>query len=187
MSSLVATSPAVAADEFTFGPPVSAVSPTSGPAAGGTTVTVTGHGFTGTTKVAFGTVAATSFTVVSDTKITAVAPAQPPGIHNIFVTGPLGTNPAGTADRFTYDPAVAAISPTFGPLAGGTTVTVTGQGFSGATKVTFGTVAATRFTVVSDTKITAIAPAQAPAIHNIFVTTPAGTSPAVTADRYIYT
>ena len=78
---------------------VTAVSPTSGTTAGGTTVTVTGSGFTGATKVAFGTVSA-GYTVVSSTRITAVSPAETSGLRNIFVTGPGGTSPAVTADQF---------------------------------------------------------------------------------------
>jgi hypothetical protein len=70
--------------------------------AGGTTVTITGTGFTGTTKVLFGAVAATSYTVVSSTKITAVSPAQAAGTHNIYVTTPGGTSAAVAADDFTY-------------------------------------------------------------------------------------
>jgi hypothetical protein len=47
-------------------------------------------------------------------------------------------------------------------------------------------VAATSFTVVSSTKITAVAPAQAAEQHNIFVTTPGGTSVAVAGDEFTY-
>ena len=186
------TSAAVAADQFTYAvrpPAVTAISPTSGPTAGGTTVTITGTGFTGATKVLFGAVAATSFTVVSDTQITAVSPAQAAGTHSIYVTTPGGTSAPVSGDQFTYavpHPAVTAISPTSGPTAGGTTVTITGTGFTGATKVLFGAVAATSFTVVSDTQITAVSPAQAAATHNIYVTTPSGTSAAVAADQFTY-
>jgi IPT/TIG domain len=66
-------------------------------------------------------------------------------------------------------------------------VTVTGTSFTGATKVLFGAVAATSFSVTSDTKITAVSPAQAAATHNIYVTTPVGTSAPVTADQFTYT
>jgi hypothetical protein len=58
-------------------PVVSSINPTKGPAAGGTTVTITGEHLTGTTAVEFGTTAATSFDEVSGTEVTAVAP---PGI-----------------------------------------------------------------------------------------------------------
>jgi hypothetical protein len=83
-------------------PTVTAISPTSGPTSGGTTVSITGTGFTGATKVVFGTVAATSFSVVSATRITAVSPAQAAGFHNIYVTTPSGTSAPVAADRFTY-------------------------------------------------------------------------------------
>ncbi len=55
------------ADQFTYvaGLAVTGMSPTSGPAAGGTTVTITGAAFTGATSVSFGATAASSFTVDS--------------------------------------------------------------------------------------------------------------------------
>ena len=56
-------------------PTVTGISPTSGPAAGGTLVTITGTGFTGATAVDFGTNPATDLTVVNDTTITADSPA----------------------------------------------------------------------------------------------------------------
>ena len=172
-------------------PAVTGVSPASGPAAGGTTVTITGSGFTGATKVAFGTLAATSFTVVSGTQVTAVSPAQAASTYDITVTTPSGTSPVVTADAYTYQaapalPAVTGVSPASGPAAGGTTVTITGSGFTGATKVAFGTLAATSFTVVSGTQVTAVSPAQAASTYDITVTTPSGTSPVVTADAYTY-
>jgi hypothetical protein len=96
--------------------------------------------------------------------------------------------PNVTANRFTYvaAPAVTAVSPSSGPTSGGTTVTITGTGFSGATKVIFGTVLAGSFTVVSATEITAVSPAQVAALHNVFVTTSYGTSATVTADEFTY-
>ena len=84
-------------------------------------------------------------------------------------------------------PAVTGISPASGPQAGGTSVTITGTGLTGATTVYFGTVAATGFTVNSATQITATAPAAASAgTVNVTVTTQGGTSPAGTASQYAY-
>jgi hypothetical protein len=83
--------------------------------------------------------------------------------------------------------AIGAVSPTSGPSTGGTTVTITGSGFTGATGVRFGAKAAKSFTVVSDTEITAVSPAHAAGTVGIRVTTPGGVSPAVAADRYTYT
>src|SRR6202044_1764738 len=97
------------------GPPpvVTSVVPNSGSAAGGTLVTITGNGFSGTTGVTFGSVAATNFTVLSNTKINVVAPAQPAGLHNIFVTGPTGASAAAFGDLFTYisPPSVTSVVP----------------------------------------------------------------------------
>ena len=175
--------PVVAIDPFTYVSPVSgvtAVAPSSGTTAGGTTVTITGTGFTGATQVDFGAVAATRFTVVSDTEITAVSPAQAAGPRDVLVTTAGGAStPVVPADRFTYDapvPVVTGIAPTSAALTGGTIVTITGTGFTGAIKVDFGAVPATRFTVVSDTEITAVSPAQSVGTHDVLVTTPGGTS-----------
>src|SRR6185437_5213118 len=90
---------------------------------------------------------------------------------------------------FTYAPvpAITKISPAAGPVTGGTTITITGTGLSRASKVTFGTSRASHFAVISSTKITARAPAHAAGTVNIKVTTPGGTTPAVTASKYTYT
>jgi hypothetical protein len=185
------TSALVGAAIYTYkvaAPAITSISPSSGPLAGGTSVTITGSGFTGATKVAFGGVAATSFNVVSATQITAVSPAQAAGSHYIVVTGPGGTSPTVAAAIFTYKPpapAITGISPSSGPAAGGTTVTITGSGFTGATRVAFGGVAATSFNVASATRITAVSPAETGA-HYIVVTGPGGTSPTVSAAIYTY-
>jgi autotransporter passenger strand-loop-strand repeat protein len=84
-------------------PTVTAVSPASGPSAGGGVVTITGTNFTGATKVMFGTTPATSFHIVSPTRITATEPAGTAGqTVDITVTTPAGTSAATTADRFKY-------------------------------------------------------------------------------------
>jgi hypothetical protein len=83
-------------------PAVTSVAPSSGTVAGGTSVTITGSGFTGATKVRFGTVVATSFTVVSDTQITVVSPAHAAGPQNVLVTTAGGTSPTTPGDVFTY-------------------------------------------------------------------------------------
>jgi hypothetical protein len=172
-------------------PDVTGVTPPIGTTAGGTTVTITGTGFVGTTKVTFGAVAATSFMVISDTEITAVSPAQPASIQNVHVTTAGGTSePVVAVDPFTYvNPvsAVTGIAPSSGAIAGGTKVAITGTGFTGATKVVFGTVPATKYTVVSDTEIIAISPAHAASVQDIQVTTAGGTTtPKVAHDEFTY-
>ena len=84
-------------------PAVTAVSPTSGPLAGGTSVTLTGSGFTGATAVNFGSTPASSFTVTSDSQITATSPAATGfGPVDVTVTTPGGTSTTSAADQYTY-------------------------------------------------------------------------------------
>ena len=70
-------------------PLVIGLNPTSGAAAGGDSVTITGSGFTGATAVNFGTNAATAMTVTSDTQISATSPAGT-GTVDVTVVGPGG-------------------------------------------------------------------------------------------------
>ncbi|MFJ9447374.1 IPT/TIG domain-containing protein [Kitasatospora sp. NPDC101235] len=90
------------------------------------------------------------------------------------------TASSSSTGKYTYDtpaPVVAGLAPDHGPLAGGTTVTLTGSHLTGATAVSFGAVPATAFTVDSDSQITATAPAgSAPGAVDVTVTTPAGAS-----------
>ncbi|MCA1690226.1 MAG: IPT/TIG domain-containing protein, partial [Actinobacteria bacterium] len=83
-------------------------------------------------------------------------------------------------------PALTAVNPASGPEAGGTTVVLTGTDLTGATAVSFGPTAATSFTVDSPTQITATAPPGTGTV-DVSVTTPGGTSPTGSADRYTYT
>ena len=169
-------------------PTVTHVAPNAGPTSGGTTVTVTGTGFSGVGRVLFGSVAARSFTVVSSTSLRAVSPAQAAGLHHILVSTPGGTSAVVTASTFTYQstPTVTHVAPNAGPTSGGTTVTVTGTGFSGVSRVLFGSVAARSFTVVSSTSLRAVSPAQSASVHHILVSTPGGTSAVVTASTFTY-
>jgi RHS repeat-associated protein len=107
---------------------------------------------------------------------------------NVTVTTPGGTSAAGTAAKFGYlaRPAVTNVAPATGSVAGGTTVTVTGTGFTGASAVMFGTAPAASFTVVSATQITAGSPAHAKGTVSVTVTAPGGTSAAGTATKFAY-
>jgi hypothetical protein len=242
-------------------PTATAVTPASGPVGGGTAVTITGSGFNSLTRtnpaaVKFGSANASSFIVVSDTSLIAVAPAGTNGAARITVTNgtgastgtivfayraPLGAKfdavtgakPTGgtvvpvtvtggtigattkefAAERITakvgdatatvawvdpahvnvtapastraaglpirlihdgvvgepstttvgYAPALTTIAPSKISTVGGTTVTITGTGFSDVSatdpaSVKFGDVNAVSFAVKSATQITAVAP-----------------------------
>src|SRR5438067_10286756 len=82
------------------GPTVTKVVPKTGPATGGTSVTITGTGFAGATAVKFGATSATKFTVNSSTSITATSPPAIPGVVDVTVTTPAGTSAVSLADHF---------------------------------------------------------------------------------------
>ncbi len=83
-------------------PAITTLAPSSGTAAGGTSVTITGTDFTGATGVSFGGTAASAFTVNSATSVTATAPAGT-GTVDVTVTTAAGTSDtAGTGNDYTY-------------------------------------------------------------------------------------
>jgi len=157
-------------------PAISSFTPTSGPV--GTSVTISGSGLSGATGVAFNGTAASSFTVDSDSQLTATVPnGATDGPITVTTSGGNATSAASfDVTASTAAPSITSFSPTTGRA--GTAVTVNGTGFTGATAVRFnGTAAA--FTVTSDTRITTTVPAGA-TTGRISVTTPAGTATSAT-------
>lgn len=136
----------------------------------GTPVSILGQGFTGSTAVSFGGVNATTFSVVSDTYVTANVPT---GAKTGTVTVVRPSGSLVSIQKFKVTPTLASFSPPSGPI--GTSVTINGTGLTQATKVSFGGVAATTFTVNSDSKISATVPAGA-ITGKIAVTTTGGTA-----------
>ena len=121
-------------------PTVTGASPLSGPAGGGTVVTMTGSGFLpGVTAVmVVGTgysfqseIPASAMTINAErTTMSFAMPASPPagGLAGLVVFVP--GKQAQFVPTYTYQPlAVTGASPTSGPASGGTVVTMTGTGF----------------------------------------------------------
>jgi uncharacterized repeat protein (TIGR03803 family) len=133
----------------------------------GGVVEILGQGFTGGTGVSFNGTAAT-FTVKSDTYLTATVPAGAT-TGNITVTESSGTLTSNKIFRVL--PQIFSFSPTSG--AASTSVVITGNSFNGATEVVFACGQAATFTVNSDTQITATVPAGA-MTGTISVVTPGG-------------
>jgi IPT/TIG domain len=138
------------------------MSPTTGPASGGTRVTIEGKDLTGITIVQFGN-QSLSPTAVSSTKIIFVTPSiagsgsdasqQSVELESPGLSSPV---PVGT---FTYElPTVSSMSPRTGPAGGGTTVTIKGKDLTGVAIVQFGHQSLSP-TAVSSTKITFLTPA----------------------------
>ena len=149
------TNPAGTANSSVFGtftviqaPTVTTFLPTSG--AAGATITLTGTNYVGVTAVSFNGTAA-SYTVNSSTSISVTVP-NGATTGTIAVTNGSGT---GTSTSFTVlqVPTITSFTPTSGGI--GTVVTISGTNFTGATAVSFNSIAASTFTVNSSTQITA--------------------------------
>ncbi len=139
-------------------PTVSGINPSSGLV--GSTVTISGTNFTGVTGVKFSSNVTASFTIVNDTTITATVPGG-------ASTGPITISKSGCNDvqtvtftvSFPLCPTVSGINPQSGNT--GTTVTISGAGFTGVSSVKFPNNVTAQFTVVSDSQIMATVPAGA--------------------------
>ena len=188
------TNAPAATDQFTYeaAPTVASVGPSSG--AGGEEVEITGTNLAGATAVDFGS---TPAAIVSDsaTSLTVTAPSGSVGTVNVTVSTGVGTSATSSADQFTYvaAPTVTGVSTagTFyaeGAVAGGTTVTVNGSGFTPDAGVSFGSEAGTNVDVLSSTQLTVTSPAGSDSTDYVGVTvhTAAGTSAVTPPDQFVY-
>jgi hypothetical protein len=161
-------------------PMVSNINPNHGPAAGGNTVNLTGTNLTNAT-VSFGGTAGVN-PVSSATTVAVVAPAHAAGSVTVTVT----TSGGSTSTTYTYDapaalPTITSITPSHGPIAGGTHVTIAGTNLGGATSVVFGTTNG-GITANTATSISVTAPPHAAGGVLVNVMTPGGSATA----RYDY-
>ncbi|MEO5802352.1 MAG: IPT/TIG domain-containing protein [Verrucomicrobiota bacterium] len=165
---------AVSATNFFLPPSITVFTPTNG--ATGANVTITGVNFTNATLVSFNGTSAT-FTVLNNSSISAIVPLNATS-GPISVTAPGGS--ATTTNNFFVRPTVSGFSP--GSGVAGNSVTITGGSFTNATAVLFNGVSSTNFTVLNNSQITAIVPANA-TTGPISVTAPGGTG--VSAQNFV--
>ncbi|HZR55760.1 MAG TPA: choice-of-anchor tandem repeat GloVer-containing protein [Terriglobales bacterium] len=158
---------------FLVTPQVTSFSPASGVV--GTVISITGVSLTQTTGVTIGGKAA-SFTVNSDSNVTATVPAGAKTGATITISTAGGT--ASSKAKLVIVPSIASFTPTSGPV--GTSVTITGNSFTGTNKVTFGGIVATSYKAINDTQVDALVPTGA-ATGPIAVTTAGGTGTSTTS------
>ena len=166
-------------------PVVTGISPSSGLPEGGTTVTLTGSGFTGASAVHFGSTSGVNAVVVRDTQLTVISPPGT-GVVDVTVTGAGGTSSTAAADSFAYGaPVVTGITPADGPPTGGTVVTVSGDNLTGATAVNFGSTLGLNLVMISNTQLTVVSP-PGTGVVDLTITGVGGTSSTSAADRFSY-
>ncbi len=143
-------------------PTVSSVSPSSGPAIGGTALTINGTDFLNGATVTVGGAPCTSVVVLSATRISCDSPNGAAGAVGVSVTNSTGYE-STLSQAFTYvaAPTVLGVSPSSGSVSGGTALTITGTNFSSGATVTVGGALCNGVTVVSTTSITCMTSALA--------------------------
>ena len=118
----------------------------------GTILTIKGFNFTGANSVTIGNKSAESYSVLSDTLMTAKV--------NYGCNGPVivsNTFGSGIGQNFSYNypqPIITSFTPTSGPS--GTVITIKGSGLTDTRTVTIGNISASSYNVVSDSVLTAV-------------------------------
>jgi lysophospholipase L1-like esterase len=155
-------------------PTIATVTPSSGPMAGGTLVTITGTEFTQGAAVMFGgtPAPAASVTVLNATTLRVVTPVRvTDGPTDVTVTVSLPDGRTGSRPgvfRYFPAPTITSVTPASGPSYGGTQVTLIGTRFFDVTpiSVTVGGRPATNVQRLSDTTIRFVTPPRNPALSN---------------------
>lgn len=154
------------------------ISPASGSAGGGWSATLKGKGFSGRKiEVYFGGVRAESAEINSDEIISLTVPPHHPGLVDVELTyegRTEGTLPLAV----TYEPqlSIKSVTPTLGPVMGGTKVTVIGDGFkdNGEIRVLFGRADAKNIAIKNGQMLEAETPAYIAGAVDISVINPDG-------------
>jgi hypothetical protein len=205
---------AVLASGFTYlaSPPPTisatlAITPSSGPSLGGTSVVIDGNGFASGAVVTFGlgpNAVVAGAAVIDATRIIVVTPAFPAGVADVRVKNPDGQS--SEPSTFTFDaspsPTLSTIVPATGPTAGGTKITIGGTNFADGAVVTLRGIELLAETapslepgipgesfqalVRSSTQIVGITPNQAAGPATLVVRNPDGAQ-AVLDDAFTYT
>jgi hypothetical protein len=165
-------------------PTIASVTPASGPVSGGTQITISGTNYVSGATVWVGGTAATNVAFVSAAQLTARTPAGTAGARDVRVTNPDGQSATRTGG-FTYasskTPIITSVSPASGPIAGGTSITVRGSGFTSRNMtLRIGGVAATNVVSTNQKTLTAVTPTGTAGTRDIVITNGWGLSSTLT-------
>jgi DNA-binding beta-propeller fold protein YncE len=162
-------------------PSVNSLSVSSGPLSGGGMLTISGDNLTGATDVSFGGTSATILSGSDDTIAVTVPATGSAGARNVTVTTAGGTSTQTVTYTYVAAPTVTSMSPDSGPMAGGTTVTISGTALTGAIVDMGGALVAT--TSNTGTSLTFATPAAPAGGATVTVTTAGGS---VVAGTFTY-
>ena len=169
---------------------ITSISPRTGPATGGASVTITGSGFlpiVGADMVQLGS-KLISASCSSTTRCEAILSPHAPGPQNLrMLVEDLTESPTTSADQYTFvaAPVVSSLTPSSGRTSGGERVTIYGLYLAGTTRVHFGSKLASHLDVLSSKAISVTAPPGQGTV-NVTVTSIGGTSKTGARSHYRY-
>lgn len=163
---------------------VDAVTPNQGPREGGTPVTVTGSGFTEHSLVIFGEHKALAVQVVDNHTIIALTPPGATGPADVIVANALGLNRKKNGFRYQSGATIDLVVPAAGPVDGGQSVELRGDGFSPPLQVWFGSIPASTVQPVTSSRAIAKAPPGVTGVVDVRLDGQDGT--AVLKSGYLY-
>ncbi|MCP4216339.1 MAG: hypothetical protein GY765_16945, partial [bacterium] len=139
---------------FTDSNAITGVSPDSGPESGGTTVVVSGTDLGDGTDISSVTLCGIAATILSQTAdgVTVLSGAGTAGTGDVVVTSTY-RGVTTLVNGFTYNAAgtVVSVAPSFSPVAGGTTVVVSGTNLGDGTDISSVTLCGIAATILSQT------------------------------------
>ncbi len=160
--------------DFRTTPAINTLNPTSLPVSGGARfITLVGVGFVDGASITVDGVACTTVQINDSQNAICVAPNAPVAKNGVSVTltNPADSNgvvKAASRGAFNLTMVIGTVTPSTGPIAGGTSITIAGDGFSGAT-VQVGGVTCTS-PVVTQTQITCTTGANTAGVKNVVIT-----------------
>ncbi len=183
------TDTSVAAFTYRDAPVITSLSKTTGKAAGGDVIIVNGTGFVAglTLEFASGNDCLPGNMTITSTAITCnVTPAHAAGSVDVIVTNTDSQTDTVSLGFIYLDPPTGTtVSPTSGPMLGGTTITLNGTNFYPGATVTVDSIACNTVNVSNSTTLTCVTPAGTAGAKAIVVTNPDGQS-ATAAGTFTY-
>jgi len=144
---------------YTDVPSLTSITPSSDYQAGGTNIVIQGQYLLSTTSILFGDVPCTSYVVVNDGEIDLIDPTGDViGDINVTITTQVGTSTINFTYVINPSPEINTIVPSYGTIAGGTTVIINGNYFTNDCVVTIDSLPAV-ITSQTATQITTTTPA----------------------------
>ena len=157
---------------YNLAPSITSITPNGGSPAGGTVITIEGNGFVSGITADLGGISCSPVVFISTTQITCTTPAKTTGVVSLTLTNP-DTQTVTKASAYSYAnaPTVSTLTPSSGPVSGGTSIKIAGTGFLNGATATLGKKPCLNVVFVNSTLITCTTPSGT-GTSNMVVTNP---------------